>query len=52
MIRTQLPDGWVIDSDQAGIHLNHQPNLLANDLWEIFLRQSISVQLLKRTISE
>lgn len=50
MIRTQLPDGWVIDSDQAGIHLNHQPNLLANDLWEIFLRQSISVQLLKELL--
>lgn len=50
MIRNQLPQGWTIDSDQAGIHLNHQPNLLANDLWETFLRQSIGVQLLKELL--
>lgn len=35
-IRSQLPEGWDIISDQAGISLQNQQNLLTNDLWEIF----------------
>lgn len=46
-IRSQLPEGWDIISDQAGISLQNQQNLLANDLWEIFFKQSVSVELLK-----
>ncbi len=42
-IRSQLPEGWDIISDQAGISLQNQQNLLANDLWEIFSNnQSVS----------
>ncbi len=40
-IRSQLPEGWDIISDQAGISLQNQQNLLTNDLWEIFF-QTIS----------
>ena len=46
-IKTQLPKGWLINSDQSGIQLKNEQNLLTNELWEIFLTQSISVQLLK-----
>ncbi len=50
LIRAQLPNVWMIESDQAGIHLKHQPDLWTNDLWEIFLKQSVSVQLLKELL--
>lgn len=50
VIRSQLPDGWLIDSDQSGIRLLNQQNLLANDLWELFLKQSVSVQLIKELL--
>ena len=46
-IRSQLPEGWDIFSDQAGISLQNHQNLLTNDLWEIFFKQSVSVELLK-----
>lgn len=42
-IRSHLPEGWDIFSDQAGISLQNQQNLLTNDLWEIFSNnQSVS----------
>ncbi|MCO7396224.1 helix-turn-helix domain-containing protein [Enterococcus lactis] len=49
-IRSQLPEGWDILSDQAGISLQNQQNLLTNDLWEIFFKQSVSVELLKNLL--
>ena len=49
-IRSQLPEGWDIISDQAGISLQNQQNLLTNDLWEIFFKQSVSVELLKNLL--
>lgn len=49
-IRSQLPEGWDIISDQAGISLQSQQNLLTNDLWEIFFKQSVSVELLKNLL--
>lgn len=50
-IKTQLPKGWLINSDQSGIQLKNEQNLLTNELWEIFLTQSISVQLLKELLT-
>lgn len=50
VIRGQLPNGWEIASDQSGIRLLNEQNLLANDLWELFLKQSISVQLIKELL--
>ncbi|OEG09807.1 hypothetical protein BCR25_09880 [Enterococcus termitis] len=47
MIRNQLPVGWQIETDSAGIRLINKDNALTNELWELFLDQSISVQLLK-----
>lgn len=49
-IRSHLPEGWDIFSDQAGISLQNQQNLLTNDLWEIFFKQSVSVELLKNLL--
>jgi hypothetical protein len=51
LIKSQLPPGWAITSDQAGIHLKNEQNLLTNELWEIFFMQSISVQLLKELLT-
>ena len=36
VIRGQLPNGWEIASDQSGIRLLNEQNLLANDLWNYF----------------
>lgn len=51
LIKSQLPKGWAITSDQSGIHLKNEQNLLTNELWEFFLMQSISVQLLKELLT-
>lgn len=47
LIREQLPAGWQIDSSSQGIQLINEEKMLANDLWTLFLPQSISVQLVK-----
>ena len=47
-IRSQLPEGWDIISDQAGISLQNQQNLLTNDLWEIFFKQIRVMQILQK----
>ncbi|KAF1299993.1 hypothetical protein BAU16_13285 [Enterococcus sp. JM9B] len=47
LIREQLPQDWQIETDSSGIRLINKQNLLANELWELFLPQSISVRLIK-----
>ncbi|MGG5329753.1 helix-turn-helix domain-containing protein [Enterococcus sp. AZ163] len=47
LIRDQLPPGWQIDSSSQGIQLINEEQQLANDLWSLFLPQSVSVQFIK-----
>lgn len=47
LIRNQLPAGWYIDSSSQGIQLINEEKQLANDLWSLFLPQSIGVQFIK-----
>jgi hypothetical protein len=47
LIREQLPNGWQIDSSSQGIQLINKKRQLTNDLWALFLPQSISVQFIK-----
>lgn len=47
LIREQLPLGWSIETDSSGIRLVNASNALTNDIWELFLDQSVSVQLVK-----
>lgn len=47
LLRDQLPAGWSIDSSSQGIQLINEEKQLANDLWSLFLPQSVSVQLIK-----
>ncbi|MTD42020.1 HTH domain-containing protein [Erwinia sp. CPCC 100877] len=51
VIKAQLPDGWQIETDSAGIRLISQQQL-TNELWELFLPQSVGVQLLKELFFE
>lgn len=50
VIRTQLPPDWQIQTDSNGIQLRAKKEALTNSLWEIFLSQSIVVELLKRLL--
>lgn len=47
IIRDQLPKGWLIETSSQGIQLINQENQPINDLWVVFLPQSIGVQLIK-----
>ncbi|MHC5250144.1 helix-turn-helix domain-containing protein [Enterococcus sp. LJL90] len=52
LIREQLPAGWQISADSQGIQLILTENQLANQLWDLFLPQSISIQLIKALFFE
>ncbi|BCA84615.1 hypothetical protein EsVE80_01380 [Enterococcus saigonensis] len=47
IMREELPPNWQIKTDSSGISLKRQKDALTNDLWEVFLPHSISVQLIK-----
>lgn len=47
LIRDQLPKGWMIETSSQGIELINQDHQPINDLWAVFLSQSIGVQLIK-----
>ena len=49
-IRSQLPADWSIETDSSGIRLRNQGNAQTNELWSLFLPQSISIQLLKELL--
>ena len=36
LIRSYLPEHWVLASDKSGIRLSSQKNSLTNDIWESF----------------
>ncbi|MGH2205091.1 helix-turn-helix domain-containing protein, partial [Enterococcus faecalis] len=40
-IRSQLPAHWSIETDSSGIRLRNQGNGQTNELWSLFLPQSI-----------
>ena len=46
----QLPADWSIETDSSGIRLRNQGNAQTNELWSLFLPQSISIQLLKELL--
>ncbi|MGG5370360.1 helix-turn-helix domain-containing protein [Enterococcus sp. AZ196] len=48
LIRGYLPEHWELDSDKSGIRLISIGNSLTNDIWETFLPQSVSLQLIKQ----
>ena len=48
LIRSYLPEHWVLASDKSGIRLSSQKNSLTNDIWESFLPHSVSLQLIKK----
>ncbi|MCJ1996873.1 HTH domain-containing protein [Lactococcus piscium] len=47
LIRSQLPDDWMIESDSSGFKLFPAKNSVTTEIWEIFLSQSIGIQILK-----
>ncbi|MGX7198078.1 helix-turn-helix domain-containing protein [Enterococcus olivae] len=47
LIREQLPDGWQIETSAQGIQLIKEKNQSTNELWTLFLPQSISVRFIK-----
>ena len=47
IMRENLPANWQIETDSAGIALKPQKDALTNELWEVFLPHSISVQFIK-----
>lgn len=47
VIRNQLPKGWLIETSSQGIQLINQEHQPINDLWVVFLPQSVGVQLIK-----
>uniref|UniRef100_UPI00403F8AFD helix-turn-helix domain-containing protein n=1 Tax=Candidatus Enterococcus willemsii TaxID=1857215 RepID=UPI00403F8AFD len=47
VIREQLPVGWQIESGNQGIQLINDGQQIPNDLWSLFLPQSISIQFIK-----
>ena len=49
-IFSQLPADWSIETDSSGIRLRNQGNAQTNELWSLFLPQSISIQLLKELL--
>lgn len=50
LIRGLLPDGWHLETDSSGIRLTASEDTLTNQLWEVFLQQSIGVSLLKELL--
>ncbi|MDU6522831.1 MAG: helix-turn-helix domain-containing protein [Enterococcus sp.] len=48
LIRDYLPENWELDTDSNGIRLITDGNSLTNDIWEVFLPHSVSLQLIKQ----
>lgn len=49
-VRSYLPSGWEIATDNNGIKLISEITVATNDIWEVFLPHSITLQLVKELL--